>query len=239
MRIEKINDNQIRCTLTNEDLQERDLRITELAYGTEKAKGLFRDMVAQAAFQFGFEAENTPLMIEAIPDYPGSLVLLITKVEDTQETNPLKSTVVGNPADNQSSEIKFDNDEKNSSTITINNQGNAIPSNRANIRNNRPVPKKDIIKIYTFDKLDDVMNLSQALLYVYNGKNALYKDEKKNQYILVLHMSYHNKTEFNNICNMISEYGSPLDSTYASDQYYSEHYKPVIKEMALQVLSNI
>ena len=42
MKIEKINDNQIRCTLTREDLENHQIRISELAYGTEKAKKLFR-----------------------------------------------------------------------------------------------------------------------------------------------------------------------------------------------------
>ena len=41
MKIEKINDNQIRCTLTRDDLNNRQLKLSELAYGTEKAKELF------------------------------------------------------------------------------------------------------------------------------------------------------------------------------------------------------
>ena len=61
MRIEKINDNQIRCTLNKKDLSDRELRISELAYGTDKAKALFRDMVQQASYEFGFEAENIPV----------------------------------------------------------------------------------------------------------------------------------------------------------------------------------
>ena len=44
MKIEKINENQIRCTLTKADLEDRQIRLSELAYGTEKAKSLFRDM---------------------------------------------------------------------------------------------------------------------------------------------------------------------------------------------------
>ena len=67
MKIEKVNDHQIRCTLTREDLADRELKLSELAYGTEKAKDLFRDMMQQASFEFGFEAEDIPLMIEAIP----------------------------------------------------------------------------------------------------------------------------------------------------------------------------
>ena len=59
--------------------------MSELAYGTEKAKTLFRDMMQQANFEFGFEADNIPLMIEAIPVTPDSIILIITKVEDPEE----------------------------------------------------------------------------------------------------------------------------------------------------------
>ena len=86
MKIEKINDNQIRCTLTREDLENHQIRISELAYGTEKAKKLFRDMMQQAQIQFGFEADNIPLMIEAIPVSTESIILIITKVEDPERT---------------------------------------------------------------------------------------------------------------------------------------------------------
>lgn len=85
MRIEKINENQIRCTLTKEDLANRKLKLSELAYGTEKAKSLFRDMMQQASFEFGFEAEDIPLMIEAIPVSSDCIVLVITKVDDPEE----------------------------------------------------------------------------------------------------------------------------------------------------------
>ena len=66
MKIEKVNEHQIRCTLTREDLLNRELKISDLAYGTEQAKSLFRDMMQQAAYECGFEAEDIPLMIEAI-----------------------------------------------------------------------------------------------------------------------------------------------------------------------------
>ena len=38
MKIEKLNENQIRCTLTHADLAARHLKLSELAYGTEKDK---------------------------------------------------------------------------------------------------------------------------------------------------------------------------------------------------------
>ncbi len=85
MRIEKVSDNQIRCTLTSEDLAKRQLKISELAYGSDKARQLFRDMMQEASLQFGFDAENIPLMIEAIPLNSECIVLIVTKVEDPEE----------------------------------------------------------------------------------------------------------------------------------------------------------
>lgn len=85
MKIERISENQIRCTLYKADLADKELLLTELAYGTDKAKELFRELMQQASNELGFEVDNIPLMIEAIPVSKDCLVLIITKVEDPDE----------------------------------------------------------------------------------------------------------------------------------------------------------
>lgn len=110
MKIEKISDNQIRCTLSKKDLVDRELRISELAYGTEKAKALFRDMIQQASYQFGFEADDIPLMIEAIPVSSECLILVITKVEDPDELDTRFSKFSPEQEDNEFT-IEDDDDD--------------------------------------------------------------------------------------------------------------------------------
>ena len=85
MKIERINENQIRCTLTSLDLSSRNLNLGELAYGSEKARGLFREMIQKASNEVGFDAEDIPLMVEAIPLSGESVMLVITKIEDPEE----------------------------------------------------------------------------------------------------------------------------------------------------------
>ncbi|MEG0370562.1 MAG: adaptor protein MecA, partial [Hungatella sp.] len=85
MKIERINDNQIRCTLSSFDLSVRNLNLVELAYGSEKARGLFREMIQKASNEVGFEAEDIPLMVEAIPLSNESVMLVITKIDDPEE----------------------------------------------------------------------------------------------------------------------------------------------------------
>ena len=85
MRIERINENSIRCILTSFDLSVRNLNLRELAYGTDKAKKLFEEMMSRANDEVGFNAENTPIMIEAIPMTGNAIQIVITKVEDPEE----------------------------------------------------------------------------------------------------------------------------------------------------------
>ena len=109
MKIEKINENQIRCTLTKEDLDSHQIRISELAYGTEKAKRLFRDMMQQASYELGFEAEDTPLMIEAIPVSSECIVLIVTKVDNPEELDTRFSRF--SPSDSDDDNFDFDDIE--------------------------------------------------------------------------------------------------------------------------------
>ncbi len=85
LKIERLSENQIRCILSKADLAEKQLKLSELAYGSPKAKALFREMMLQASDELGFEIDNVPLMIEAVPMTPDSLVLIVTKVEDPEE----------------------------------------------------------------------------------------------------------------------------------------------------------
>ena len=97
MKLERISENQIRCTLTRSDLAERELKISELAYGTEKAKALFREMMVQASDELGFEADNIPLIIEAVPVSNECIMLIVTKVEDPEELDTRFSKFTPSP----------------------------------------------------------------------------------------------------------------------------------------------
>ena len=109
MKIERLNENQIRCTLNKSDLASRQLKINELAYGSDKAKELFRDMMQQASYELGFEAEDTPLMIEAIPVSSECIVLIVTKVDNPEELDTRFSRI--SPSDSDDDNFDFDDIE--------------------------------------------------------------------------------------------------------------------------------
>lgn len=276
MRIEKINDHQIRCTLSQKDLKDRELRISELAYGTEKAKALFRDMMQQASYEFGFEVDDIPLMIEAIPMLPDALVLVITKVEDPDELDTRFSHFTDDPEDDlydedledsgfdfidslTEEEIEYDDfsddietdNMSNLETLPFKTDGNDAKDDDfislPEVLGMSPRPKTtepvkehtDLIRIYQFRSLDQLSSLGEQLLFQYKGTNTIYKNTTDKSYFLILHKSDHSPEEFSKICNTVSEYGTPVRNTYASSSYYDEHFDPLIKDQALQILGKI
>ena len=251
MKIEKISDSQIRCTLNKSDLIDRELKISELAYGTEKAKALFRDMIQQAFYEFGFEVDDIPLMIEAIPVSTECLILVITKVEDPDELDTRFSKFSSFNTHDLSDKSDEDDDDAYADEI-INtfehlddfsediegNSKEAVDASDSETDGKQEIHiPVNLTKVYSFRSLGEVTALASILLRIYKGNNTLYKDPVTLTYYLVISISKHTPEEFNKISNIISEYGKPERTTYATQLYYEEHYEVIVKDQAIQILS--
>ncbi len=247
MKIEKINENQIRCTLTKEDLDSHQIRISELAYGTEKAKKLFRDMMQQAQIQFGFEADNIPLMIEAIPVSPESIILIITKVEDPEELDTRFSKFAPFKGKEQSNTVQLDGadniidifqklcEAKLKGGSKIDKGRVAEPSAKELSDAVGSDSDVNLIRLYEFETLDDVIAAAHGLNGYFTGANTLYKDLADDVYKLVVHQSSFSPEEFNKVCNILTEYGSGKAFTLSGEAYLREHGE-LISQSALQQL---
>lgn len=268
MKIEKISDNQIRCTLSKDDLIDRQLRISELAYGTEKAKALFRDMMQQANCEFGFEADDIPLMIEAIPVSPECLILVITKIDDPDELDTRFSRFTSSGEEEDASDTTesyaddilncFDqlNEILDAPEIIEGEESTSLPVTLApetaseedkpqeapdgKVKKNKTVsPESDLVKVFSFPSLKEVIHLSGLLSPLYKGENTVYKDSRNSRYFLVIHKSKHTPEDFNKFCNIISEYGRSERTTYATQAFYDEHYEIIVAKKALKILSKM
>ena len=180
MKIEKINENQIRCTLTREDLELHQIRLSELAYGSEKAKKLFRDMMEQAQLEFGFEADNIPLMIEAIPVTTDSIILIITKVEDPEELDtrfskftPFKDQGQGDPFSLDGADNIIDLFQKlcESKLKTLSKKNSAEDKKSAEEKPEQETPAVNVIRLFVFSRLDDVIAAAHGLNGFFTGQN--------------------------------------------------------------------
>ncbi len=85
MKQERINDNKVRFILDRQDLEERNLEITDLSYGSPGAKELFDELMQLAKEEMGLDEGAHPMMVEAIPMAGSGLVVNISRVMDNPD----------------------------------------------------------------------------------------------------------------------------------------------------------
>lgn len=244
MKLEKINENKIRCILTRDDLEHRHIKLSEIAYGSEKARSLFKDMMEQASHQFGFEADNIPLMIEAIPMPNECIILDITKVSDPEELDTRFSRF---------SQGAFDMTEHSAREFLPDGADEVLDLFQKLLEHRlKNTPKEsreqqaatiaselDMRKLYIFQKMDSVIAAASVLKNMYHGDNRLYKNPDNGQYHLVITKSGHTPEEFNKVCNILSEYGTSSKYTTANEAYMQEHFRLLLGNGALGHLAEI
>lgn len=270
MRIERISDNQIRCTLNKHDLASRHLKISELAYGSDRAKELFRDMMEQANIDFGFEVEDIPLMIEAIPTSRESLVLVITKVDNPQEFDekfanfnlPAEEIVDDGTVDtnditvedgdnasfgfddllscfDQLYEKQFgDEEDKEAHFIPLSEALQSINTDKKTSKSKSSDYYQEKFKLYSFVSMKPIIEAAHRVTQNYTGKNTLWKDNTGKKYYLLMNKG-NAKHAFHAVCSTISEYGAEEPVTYATQDYFNEHYRVIIKDKALAQLAQL
>ncbi|MBQ8412442.1 MAG: adaptor protein MecA, partial [Lachnospiraceae bacterium] len=97
----------------------------------------------------------------------------------------------------------------------------------------------EMFRVYMFKNLDQIIVSAKNVQHIYHSENTLYKNPKDSRFYLYLTKNNNSETEFVRTCNLISEYGSKVRTTYATPSHMEEHYKIIIDGNALQTLSKI
>lgn len=225
MKIEKINDKQIRCTISREDLAQRKIKLSELACGTGNSKQLFRDMIRQAADDFGFEVDDIPLMVEAIPVSAECIILILTKVDNPEETESHFAQLLG--------------DEGIDMLGGMEETDNIEDFDEPDEDNIKAIDSKLLFSIYRFDSLNTLIELSKMLHPIYEGDSSVFKSPINNQYYLSLCTDRDHKDSLQYVTNLLTEYGTHEPAVYNTEFFYIEHFETIIDVNAIETMSQL
>ena len=193
MKIERVSDTQLKLTLTKADLAERDIKLEDLIRPGEKTQQLFRDIMEQAMEECDFITENIPLMVEAVPVGLDGIMIIVTKVESK---------------------------DKNSNPTELFNQAKDLHrfKKKPLATEETETKEDDDLLVYSFSKLDDVIDLSIRLEPLFNGASSLYKNEGR--YFLVMQgNTYTTEETIDDLETILDEYGQKHISTLLSKYY--------------------
>ena len=237
MKIEKIDDNSIKCTLSSLDLSSRNLNLRDMTYGSQAAKRLFNEMMQKAKEEVGFSIENTPLMIEAVPLQGGAVQLIVSKVDDPEEldTRFSKFSAAGSGQNGWISELATQILEGAQGLMKQLKETEEEPG----VAEEKKESGDEGIRLYRFRTLDRVIDAAKAVSYCDLGANSLYKAEDKKGYYLSLHSKGDDTDSLNRAANLLLEYGERVNGGSATEAYYKEHMEQLIQENALQKLKTV
>ncbi|MEY8319807.1 adaptor protein MecA [Lachnospiraceae bacterium 46-61] len=211
MKIEKINESQIKLILTQADLSERNIKLEDLTIPSEKTQELFHDIMETALEEYDFISENTPLMVEAVPVGLDSIMIIVTKI-DSKSQESISAKILSQQKDLR----RF----KRKSLVFQEGESD----------------KNSDILIYSFAKLDDVIDFSLRIADTYHDASSLYK--LYDRYFIVLQIKQdgdENKSEELEL--ILGEYGQKHVSVQLSKYYLIEHGETIIENKAITLLS--
>ena len=82
MKVEKINENKVRITLSIDELAQRQITLKDLEKDSSKAKKLFLDLIEESNLEASFVFEHAQLFVEASTDNNDFFTVTITKIDD-------------------------------------------------------------------------------------------------------------------------------------------------------------
>lgn len=269
MIYKKINNFQIKCILEEEDFASRNININDLRYGSKQTENLFMEIITDAHKKFGFNENNLPVSIEAIPLINNRLEIILTVVDEPEELDSRFSRFTPDPA--TTSNDFFTKNAHSDNIDDLFNFFNKI--NNTNLKSDTANPKPDnsifsyekyissftdeiySVKnntsdhiIFKFDSIDKIIGLSDFLNDFnsdYTSNTVNFMDvvnslyKNNNDFYLICDRSFYNTDDFVNWCNIVCEYGTPVSSKGLTEEYIIEHSELLLKENALQQLSRL
>lgn len=145
MKIEKINENKIKVTISLNDLEERNIDLDSLNYSSPAAQELFMDMMEQAEIQFGFTISDSQLVIEQDSDADEGFIITISKLDDDGDFESIQ---------------KYIKNRFRKRDLKSKGKSRKVCSTKA---------------IYSFTCFEDLCTLSKRAQLLYAGESSLFK----------------------------------------------------------------
>lgn len=93
MRFEKLNEDKIRITLSNEDLIKKDIDFHSFMSNSIESQDLFLDMLEEAEKEIGFVTKDYLIRIEALAMAGGDFILTVTRSLPEKLKNSVRKKV--------------------------------------------------------------------------------------------------------------------------------------------------
>lgn len=219
MKYKKINDATVQCIISEEDMLEYGLTLSDIFERNEKGEGFLRDIIERAYDEVGYTVNGDNIAMQITPLRDKGLAVTFTSEGPAgfrDILQHLKEVLQG-----VSDELTRQDEEER--------QRGVEGQQSENYDDNR--------RMFAFDFLNEAMQYTASVPSSISVKSHLYKDGEK--YYIVVEKNRLSYKMFNKISAQAVEFGSLLAVSEERMLYLKEHGECLIEDRAVSKLRRI
>jgi len=230
MEFIRINENTVRCIVTEEDMKEYDVQIDDFLKNRSNVQEFLHTIVERATDEVGYEPKDGMLAMQIMMLPKNRLAITFSERSDnTGDISELIQQVAGATLEKAASLRELfdgentDQEEKQTKKKNAGRKKSAITG----------------VKVYEFHNLQDFEKLCRVISDKLTVKSSLYKDTVKNRYYVIFEKGRLSKVNFELVCRTASEYGNFLSDKPDRKAYIEEHFECLIAAKAVKIIREL
>lgn len=234
MIIRKINDNTIRCIISQEDLKENEIDLDDLLEHKPRAMEYLHSIVMEAAKDenFRFEGPFTSMQVRVLRD--NSICLTLTqglKPDLLRELHDAAAKLKESLQDSETAGTEVCAKEISESAELLsgeeNGSGEALQESAA---------RRDTVYSLMFDFLEEAVQICQSVPLTSHIDSDLYLDQDHHVYYLFFRIG-EDEVQFEKVLLAVNEFGTFLELPPQTAAYMMEHFQCILKGNAAAQLA--
>lgn len=229
MKFEKMDNGSLRCTLTQDDLEQNGIELDDFFSNTQNAREFLEKLIRIAEDEVGFKTTGNMMSIQAAIMSEDEIVLTfsenqVSSAEILEHIRNMFGTSAGREQQRKQADVKDDilkeaGGQEIEETADDDGEGYAY--------------------LLTFDTLTDVRRFCQVLPKPRRAKSRLYYLDQKQQYFLWTDLNDATRGYVYEFVTASMEYTKSIEKDSVRRKYLDEHADVVIKEQALELLKKL
>lgn len=219
MKYKKINEATVQCIISEDDMTEYGLTLSDIFERNEKGEGFLRDIIERAHEEVGYQIGNGNIAMQITPLKDKGLVVTFTDEGPVAFKEMLQHL----------KEVLQDVSAELSHQDEMERQAGAAAQNADNYDESR--------RMFVFATMRQAMQYTAVIPNTYSVKSHLYKEGEA--YYLVLEKNRLSYKTFNRISAQAVEFGNLIAVSEERIQYLQEHGECLIRDRAVSRLRRI
>ena len=237
MTFEKLDENTVRCILSEDDMIEHGLRVEDFFLNKDKARSFLEGVVKQAQDEVGYETTGDTLAMQVMPLPHNRLSITFSEKSDhalQSMLGHLRSAI--DELAEEDVDVMMDQICQSAAETS---EDIFKKEKKKKGEKKKSKAKKTFFRVYCFDTFSNLEQFCGSVSKEFNVKSQLYKDAVDEKYYLAIEKGRLSQKNLEKICYCATEFATLVSKQQSYIEYCREQYTCMIKKGAVKVLGSL